>query len=148
MDDPFVFAPAVLFVFEVFGMRLGIVTGSFDVDANVRRKALVGLTADGLDMDDDDEKEDDDTLVFVRAVVVLLFNEVVVRLAVESDVFDVEANGRRMVWVEWVVDDGKDEPFTGLEAESVRAFTRRFSSSVPLRLMPTGIFDRVMLVRG
>lgn len=146
MDDPFVFAAAVPVVFEDFGMRLGVVTGSFDVDANVRRKALVGLTADSLDTDVDDE-DDDDTLVFVRAVVVLLFNEVVVRLAVERGVFDVDASGRRMVWVEWV-DDGMDEPFAGLEAESVRAFTRRFSSSVPLRLMPTGIFDRVMLVRG
>lgn len=128
-------------------MRLGVVTGAFDVDDNVRRKALVGLLIadDGLDIEDDDD--DDDTLVFVLAVVALLFNDVVVRLVVETGVFDVDANGRRMVLVEWV-DDGMDVLFTGLDAESVRAFTRRFSSSVPLRLMPTGIFDRVMVVRG
>lgn len=143
VDDPFVLASAVLFVLEGFAMRFVVVAGVFDVDDNVRRITVVGLVAGALDEDDDG----DDTLVFVLAVL-LVFNEVVVRLTVETGGFDVDAKGRRrMVLVVWV-DDGSDEPFAGLVAESVRAFTRRSSSSAPLRLMPIGILDRVIVVRG
>lgn len=146
VDDPFVLASAVLFVLEGFAMRFVVVAGVFDVDDNVRRITVVGLVAGALD-DDDADDDDDDTLVFVLAVL-LVFNEVVVRLTVETGGFDVDAKGRRrMVLVVWV-DDGSDEPFAGLVAESVRAFTRRFSSSAPLRLMPIGILDRVIVVRG
>ena len=94
-DDPFVLASVVLFVVEGFTIRLGIVTDVFDVDGNGRRIVLVDLVARDRDVDDDD----DDIVAFVLAVL-LLFNEFVARLDVETGVFDVEVKGRRILLVE------------------------------------------------